>query len=82
MQVLSYNKNVDIEINDVFSQVTDCINSNRLYMRLASAEMFAISKNVVQNMITGTYGAEEAYRDFQAQLISESAAADQSENRL
>ena len=73
--VLSYNKNVDIEINDVFSQVTDCINSNRLYMRLASAEMFAISKNVVQNMITGTYGAEEAYRDFQAQLISESAAA-------
>lgn len=69
--VLSYNKNVDIEINDVFSQVMDCINSNRLYMRLASTEMFAISKNVVQNMITGTYGAEEAYRDFHAQLISE-----------
>ena len=69
--VLSYNKNVDIEINDVFSQVMDCINSNRLYMRLASAEMFAISKNVVQNMISGTYGAEEAYRDFHAQLISE-----------
>ena len=73
--VLSYNKNVDIEINDVFSQVTDCINSNRLYMRLASAEMFAISKNVVQNMIKDTYGAEEAYRDFQAQMISEGAAA-------
>ena len=69
--VLSYNKNVDIEINDVFSQVMDCINSNRLYMRLSSTEMFAISKNVVQNMITGTYGAEEAYRDFHAQLISE-----------
>ena len=72
--VLSDNKNVDIEINDVFSQVRECINSNRLYMRLASAEMFAVSKNVVQNMITGTYGAEEAYQDFHAQLISGGAA--------
>ena len=68
--VLSYNKNVDIEINDVFSQVMDCINSNRLYMRLASAEMFAISQKVVQNMITGTYDAKEAYQDFHAQLIA------------
>ena len=71
--VLSYNKNVDIEINNAFSQVMDCINSNRLYMRLASAEMFAISKNVVQNMITGTYGAAEAYEDFHAQLTAEKA---------
>lgn len=68
--VLSYNKNVNIEINDVFSQVLDCINSNHLYIRLASAEMFSVSKNVVQNMIRGEYGAEEAYQDFHTQLTT------------
>lgn len=68
--VLSYNKNVNIEINDVFSQVLDCINSNHLYIRLASAEMFSVSKNVVQNMIRGEYGAKEAYQDFHAQLTT------------
>lgn len=71
--VLSYNKNVNIEINDVFSQVMDCINSNHLYIRLASAEMFSISRDVVQKMIHGEYGAEDAYQDFNAQI---SAAKD------
>lgn len=68
--VLSYNKNVNIEINDVFSQVKDCIDRNHLYMRLASTEMFAVSKNVVQKMICGEYGAKGAYEDFNAQLIA------------
>ncbi|MGN0589007.1 MAG: ABC transporter substrate-binding protein, partial [Ruminiclostridium sp.] len=51
--VLSYSKNLNIEINDVFSQVKDCIDRNHLYMRLASTDMFAVSKNVVTKMITG-----------------------------
>ncbi|MGN0426482.1 MAG: 5'-nucleotidase C-terminal domain-containing protein [Agathobacter sp.] len=72
--VLSYNKNVDMEINDVFSQVEDCINRNHLYMRLASTEMFAVSKNVVQNMILGEYDAKGAYEDFHAQLTAEKDA--------
>lgn len=68
--VLSYNKNVNIEINDVFSQVKDCIDRNHLYIRLASTEMFAVSQNVVQKMITGEYDAKGAYEDFNAQLIA------------
>lgn len=68
--VLSYNKNVDIEISDVFSEVTDCINSNHLYIRLASTEMFSVSKDVIQKMIRGQYGADEAYRDFNEQLTT------------
>ena len=68
--VLSYNKNVDIELSDVFSRVTDCIGKNHLYMRLASTEMFAVSKDVVQKMIHGEYGAKEAYEDFDRQLTS------------
>lgn len=69
--VLSYNKNVNIEINDVFSQVKDCIDRNHLYIRLASTEMFAVSKNVIQKMIMGEYGAKEAYEDFNAQLTAQ-----------
>lgn len=69
--VLSYNKNVDMEINDVFSQVMDCIKGNRLYMRLASTEMFAVSRNVAQKMICGEYDAEAAYEDFHGQLLEE-----------
>ena len=68
--VLSYNKNVNIEISDVFSQVRDCIDRNHLYMRLASTEMFAVSKNVVQKMITGEYSTEKAYEDFNTQLTA------------
>lgn len=68
--VLSYNKNVEMEISDVFSQVMDCIDSNHLYIRLASTEMFAVSKNVVQNMIRGEYAAEGAYQDFHGQLTA------------
>lgn len=68
--VLSYNKNVNIEINDVFSQVRDCINSNHLYIRLASTEMFAVSRNVAEKMIRGEYGAGEAYQNFDAQLTT------------
>lgn len=68
--VLSYNKNVNIEINDVFSQVMDCINSNHLYIRLASTEMFAVSRNVAEKMILGEYGAKEAYQDFNEQLTT------------
>ncbi|MGN0438649.1 MAG: 5'-nucleotidase C-terminal domain-containing protein [Lachnospiraceae bacterium] len=66
--MLSYNKNVNFQMNEVFTQVSDCISSNRMYMRLASTEMFAISRNVVQNMITGKYDKTGAYDDFNAQL--------------
>ena len=68
--VLSYNKNLDIDISDVFSQVKECIDRNHLYIRLASTDMFAVSKNVVQKMITGEYGAKKAYEDFNAQLTT------------
>lgn len=69
--VLSYSKNVSMELSEVFSEVRDCIEKNHLYMRLASTEMFEISKNVVQKMILGEYGAEGAYQDFNAQLTAE-----------
>ena len=66
--VLSYNKNVSIELGDAFSLVEDCIKRNHLYIRLATTEMFSVSQDVVQKMIRGEYGAEGAYEDFNAQL--------------
>lgn len=68
--VLSYNKNVNIEMNDVFAQVEDCVKRNHLYMRLASTEMFSVSQSVAQKMIRGEYGAQEAYEDFNGQLTA------------
>lgn len=54
--VLSYNKNVNIEISDSLEMVKDCVERNHLYMRLASTEMFSISQAVAQKMIRGEYG--------------------------
>lgn len=66
--MLSYNKNVEFHTNEVFSKVMDCISSNRMYMRLASTEMFAVSKEVVQKMVTGEYDSAAAYEAFNARL--------------
>lgn len=73
--VLSYNKNINIEMNESLSYVRECVERNHLYMRLASTEIFAISKNVAHKMINGEYGAREAYEDFNHQLTSAADAA-------
>lgn len=74
--VLSYNKTVNIEMNESLDYVKDCIERNHLYMRLASTEIFAISKDVVQKMLRGEYGAKGAYEDFNTQLTTVSAATE------
>ena len=66
--VLSYNKEVSITPAPSLAYVLDCIDSNHLYMRLASTEMFAVSQSVAHRMMTGEYGPEGAYDDFDAQL--------------
>ena len=68
--VLSYNKNVEMDIGVAYSYVKDCVSSNRLYMRLASTEMCAVSLDVVQKMIRGEYDAQGAYEDFNAQITA------------
>ena len=68
--MLSYNKEVKIESSDALKYVQDCIDSNHLYMRLASTEVFAISQDVGHKMMTGEYDAKEAYEDFNAQITN------------
>ena len=66
--VLSYNKEVNITPTDSLRYVQDCINSNHLYMRLASTEMFGISQDVAHKMMTGKYDAKAAYDAFDQQI--------------
>lgn len=66
--VLSYNKEVKIDSSDALQYVQNCIDSNHLYMRLASTEVFAVSQDVGHKMIKGEYGAQEAYEDFDNQI--------------
>ena len=66
--VLSYNKEVNITSSPALRYVQDCIASNHLYMRLASTEVFAISRDVGHRMMTGEYDAKAAYDAFDAQI--------------
>ena len=68
--VLSYNKEVKITPTDSLQYVQDCIDSNHLYMRLASTEVFAISQDVGHRMMKGEYDAQGAYEDFNAQITN------------
>ncbi len=67
--VLSYNKEVDITSSPALEYVQDCVESNHLYMRLASTEVFAISQDVGHKMMTGEYSAQQAYDAFNARLV-------------
>ena len=68
--VLSYNKEVSIAPAPSLQYVQDCIDSNHLYMRLASTEIFAISQDVAHKMMAGEYDAQGAYEDFNAQITN------------
>lgn len=72
--VLSYNKTVNIETSDSLDYVKDCMERNHMYMRLASTEFFSISRDVAHKMMSGEYGAQEAYEDFNAQLMAQKDA--------
>ena len=68
--VLSYNKEVDITASKALEHDDDIIAANHLYMRLASTEIFRISKEVGHKMIAGEYDAKAAYEVFNDQLVT------------
>ena len=61
---LSCNKNVSIELREVFAQVEDRVRRNHLYIHLASAKTFSVSKSVVQKMICGEIRGAGRLRGF------------------
>lgn len=73
--VLSYSQNVPLRLTDYMKDVRDVVEENHMYIRIASNDFFAISKDVVSRMIAGKYTAKQAYRAFNAQLLAEEEPA-------
>ena len=72
--VITYNETVGIELRESLAPAKECVEANHLYQRLASTEIFAISKDVASKMIRGEYGPEEAFEDFNKQLVTPPSA--------
>ena len=69
--VLSYSQNVPLRLTECMKDVRDVVEENHMYIRIASNDFFAVSKDVVSKMIAGEYTAEQAYQAFNAQLLAE-----------
>ena len=74
--VLSYSQNVPLRLTEYMKDVRDVVEENHMYIRIASNDSFAVSKDVVSKMIAGEYTAQQAYRAFNAQLLAEETPAD------
>ena len=74
--LLSYSQNVPLRLTEYMKDVRDVVEENHMYIRIASNDFFAVSKDVVSKMIAGEYTAQQAYRAFNAQLLAEETPAD------
>ena len=74
--LLSYSQNVPLRLTEYMKDVRDVVEENHMYIRIASNDFFAVSKDVVSKMISGEYTAQQAYRAFNAQLLAEETPAD------
>ena len=74
--VLSYSQNVPLRLTEYMKDVRDVVEENHMYIRIASNDFFAVSKDVVSKMIAGEYTAKQAYQAFNARLLAEDAPAD------
>ena len=74
--LLSYSQNVPLRLTEYMKEVRGVVEENHMYIRIASNDFFAVSKDVVSKMIAGEYTAQQAYRAFNAQLLAEETPAD------
>ena len=74
--LLSYSQNVPLRLTEYMKDVRDVVEENHMYIRIASNDFFAVSKDIVSKMIAGEYTARQAYRAFNAQLLAEDTPAD------
>ena len=69
--LLSYSQDVNIQLTEYLKAVKPVIEENHMYIRIASNDFFAVSKDVVSKMIAGEYQAGQAYQSFNTQLLNE-----------
>ena len=69
--LLNYSQDVALKLTEYLQDVKPVVEENHMYIRIASNDFFAISKDVVSKMISGEYDAEQAYQAFNAQLLDD-----------
>ena len=74
--LLSYSQNVPLRLTEYLKDARDVVEENHMYIRIASNDFFATSKDVVSKMIAGEYTAKQAYQAFNARLLAEDMSAD------
>ena len=74
--LLSYSQNVPLRLTEYMKDVRDVVEENHMYIRIASNDFFAVSKDIVSKMIAGEYTARQAYRAFNARLLAEETPDD------
>ena len=74
--LLSYSQDVNIRLTEYLKDVKSVVEENHMYIRIASNDFFAVSKDVVSKMISGEYDAEQAYQSFNSQLLEEKSTSE------
>ena len=74
--LLNYSQDVTLKLTEYLQDVKPVVEENHMYIRVASNDFFAISKDVVSKMISGKYDAEQAYQAFNAQLLDDENVSD------
>ena len=74
--LLSYSQNVPLRLTEYMKDARSVVEENHMYIRIASNDFFAVSKDVVSKMIAGELTAEQAYEAFNAQLLADEEPAD------
>ena len=67
--VLSYSQNVPLRLTEYLKDARDVVEENHMYIRIASNDFFAISKDVVSRMIAGKLTAKQASRTVSDEWI-------------
>ena len=75
--VVTYSQNVNLELSPYLDNLKPLIQQNHMYIRIASNDFFAVSKDVVFRMIQGEYDAKQAYEAFDTQLKQPRDASDE-----
>ena len=75
---ISYNKDITLPLAEEMQQMLPLIESNHIYIRVASNDFFQASMDVVPKMMSGEYGPEEAYAAFNAYLTRPVEASEES----
>lgn len=72
--MIPYNKSVTLDLLPELDNMKPYIDENKMYIRIASNEMFSISKNVVQKILRGELNTpRDSFNAFNAELSQNAA---------